>query len=289
MKLALGTVQFGLDYGIANKQGRVPLDEAKAILAYAQSNGIDTLDTAIAYGDSEQRLGEMEVQNWNAVSKLPPIPADCDDVAEWVMSAVRGSLTRLRTERLYGLLLHRPLELLAARGPELYDALDLLKHKGLVLKTGVSVYDPSELDELCASFHFDLVQAPFSVMDRRLVDTGWLQRLGELGTELHVRSIFLQGLLLMVPGDRPRSFDRWSDLWGRYEDWLAETGLTRLEACVRYALAFPEISKVVIGVDSVDQLGDIIRASDGPAPRVGDAFQTEEAELLNPARWATVS
>ncbi|MDP9202123.1 MAG: aldo/keto reductase [Gemmatimonadota bacterium] len=287
MKLALGTVQFGLDYGIANKHGRVPFDEAKAVLQYARSNGIDTLDTAIAYGDSEQRLGEIGVQNWNTVSKLPPIPTDCHNLAQWAMSAVSGSLTRLRIKGLYGLLLHRPLELLGPRGVELYEALDLLKSDGLVQKTGVSVYDPAELTDLCASYHFDLVQAPLSVMDRRMVDSGWLTRLGELGTELHVRSIFLQGLLLMGPGERPKSFDRWSALWERYENWLAGAGLTRLQACVRYALSFPEIGKVVIGVDSVDQLRDIVRASRGPAPQVGDAFQTDEAELLNPARWAT--
>lgn len=289
MKLALGTVQFGLDYGIANKQGRVPFDEARAMLEHASSNGIDTLDTAIAYGDSEKRLGEIGVQSWNVVSKLPPVPADCGDVAKWAVSAVKGSLGRLGIRKLYGLLLHRPVELLGPGGAKLYDALDSLKREGLVEKTGVSVYDPSELNALCLAFHFDLVQAPFSVLDRRLIETGWLPRLGEQGTELHVRSIFLQGLLLMPRADRPRSFDRWSDLWDRYEDWLAGTGLTRLQACVRYALAFPEISKVVIGVDSLEQLRDIIRAAEGPAPRVGDAFQTHEEDLLNPARWATVS
>lgn len=289
MKLALGTAQFGLDYGIANKQGRVPFDEAKAVLQYARSNGIDTLDTAIAYGDSEQRLGEIGVQSWSAVSKLPPIPANCEDLTTWVVSAVRGSLTRLGLERLYGLLLHRPVALLEDRGVELYAALDRLKQDGLVLKTGVSIYDPAELTALCASYQFDLVQAPFSVMDRRLIESGWLIRLCELGTELHVRSIFLQGLLLMGPGERPRSFDRWSALWDKYEDWLAETGLTRLQACVRYALSFPEISKVVIGVDNVDQLRDVVRASRGSAPQVGDAFRTDEAELLNPARWSAVS
>jgi aryl-alcohol dehydrogenase-like predicted oxidoreductase len=126
-------------------------------------------------------------------------------------------------------------------------------------------------------------------MDRRLIDTGWLARLRELGTEIHVRSIFLQGLLLMNPADRPRAFDRWSGLWDSYDNWLAEAGLTRLQACVRFALSFPEISKVVVGVDSLDQLKDIVVASRGPAPRVGDAFRTDEAELLNPARWAMVS
>jgi aryl-alcohol dehydrogenase-like predicted oxidoreductase len=193
---------------------------------------------------------------------------------------------RLRTNRLYGLLLHRPLELLGPNGAALHSALERLKNDGLVQKTGVSVYDPSELAELSESFRFDLVQAPLSLMDRRLVDSGWLQRLAELGTELHVRSIFLQGLLLMSPLERPKSFDRWPDLWGEYDDWLVTTGLTRLQACVRYPLSFPDISKVVIGVDNADQLHDIVSASRGPVPEIRNEFRTDEPELLNPARWA---
>jgi aryl-alcohol dehydrogenase-like predicted oxidoreductase len=181
------------------------------------------------------------------------------------------------------------MELVGERGKELYEALKAIKSKGLVSKIGVSIYDPSELAELSERFTFDLVQAPLSVMDRRLIDTGWLARLRELGIETHVRSIFLQGLLLMNPTERPRAFDRWSGLWDSYDNWLAEAGLTRLQACVRFALSFPEISRVVIGVDSVDQLKDIVVGSRGPAPRVGDAFRTDEAELLNPARWALVS
>src|SRR5581483_2256099 len=108
-------------------------------------------------------------------------------------------LLRLDVKTLYGLLLHRPQQLLGAEGPTLYQALQGLKKGGQVQKIGVSVYAPSELELLNLRYRFDLVQAPFNLVDRRLHTTGWLQRLKEDGVEIHTRSAFLQGLLLMSP------------------------------------------------------------------------------------------
>lgn len=284
-RLALGTVQFGLDYGIANQHGQVSRDEAKAILDLARASGMDTLDTAIAYGESEQRLGEIGVQDWQVVSKLPAIPEGCRDVSGWVVEALTESLSRLRVKTLYGLLLHRPQQLLEQDGDPLYRALQQLKHDGVVQKIGVSIYAPSELDALCSRFQLDLVQAPFNIMDRRMIDTGWLYRLSEQGTELHVRSAFLQGLLLMKTGERPGNFDRWGPLWAKYDDWLKQMGLTPLQACIRHALSFLEIDKVLVGVDSLVQLKDIFHASTGPPPPVPAELHTNDVDLLNPAHW----
>jgi len=285
VKLALGTAQFGLDYGIANQGGQVPSAEASAILRHAQSAGMDTLDTAIAYGDSEQRLGEIGIGGWRVVSKLPAIPGVCRDVSRWVESSVRESLERLRVTKLYGLLLHRPGQLLEREGERLYSALQQLKDTGVVEKIGVSIYAPSELDALCGPFRFDLVQAPFNLLDRRLLDTGWLSRLAAQQTEVHVRSVFLQGLLLMPEGRRPPAFDRWAPLWRTLDGWLDQVGMTPLEACLRDALSFPEVGRVVIGVDSLPHLQDILLAAAGPVPRIPDGVRSNDPDLLNPARW----
>ena len=288
MKLALGTVQFGLNYGIANQQGQISHDEAKSIMEHARASGMDTLDTAIAYGDSEMRLGEIGVTDWQVVSKLPAMPAECSDVSQWVVDSVKESMGRLKVEKLQGLLLHRPQQLLEKDGDQLYRALQQLKQDGLVQKIGISIYDPSELDGLCNRYQLDLVQAPFNILDHRLVDTGWLQRLTEQGTELHVRSVFLQGLLLMSPTVRPKKFARWESLWSKYDNWLMHTGLTPLQACLRYALSFSEINKVIIGVESPNQLKEILQATVGSMPQVPKELQTHDIDLLNPARWAAL-
>ena len=289
MKLALGTAQFGLKYGIANQQGQVSRDEAKATLDLARTSDMDTLDTAIAYGDSEQRLGEIGIQDWQVVSKLPAIPEDCDDIAKWMIAAVQDSLGRLRVEKLHGLLLHQPQQLLEKNGDKLYRALQQLKRDGLVQKIGISIYDPSELDILCNRYQLDLVQAPFNIMDQRLIATGWLSRLAGQGTELHVRSVFLQGLLLIKPNDRLRKFDRWGTLWSKWDEWLEYTGMTPLQACLRYVLSFSQISKVIVGVNNSLQLKEILMSAAGPSPQIPDELRTSDLELVNPANWTALT
>ena len=167
MRLALGTVQFGMPYGIANKSGQVPRCEVKAILQQAAVNGIDTLDTAIAYGESETCLGKVGVRDFKIVTKLPAVPEGFSDVAVWVKEQVNASLLRLGVNSVYGLLLHHPEQLLKSEGALIYQALQALKEDGLVQKVGVSIYAPSELEMLNTRYHFDLVQAPFNLIDRR--------------------------------------------------------------------------------------------------------------------------
>jgi aryl-alcohol dehydrogenase-like predicted oxidoreductase len=289
VKLALGTAQFGLNYGISNQTGQVTHEEVKAILRHAKAIGITTLDTATGYGESEQRLGEIGATDWKIVTKLPAIPENCTDIYQWVNNAVNGSLHRLKVNNLYGLLLHRPQQLLEKDGDQLYSALQRLKQENIVKKMGVSIYDPSELDALSDHYKFDLVQAPFNAFDRRLIESGWMRKLSEQGVELHVRSIFLQGLLLMSKTNRPAKFDRWINLWNDWEDWLRVSKLSATEACVRYALSFPEISEVVVGVDSGQQLSEIIMASNGSMPELPSHISSDVIDLLNPACWHNIA
>lgn len=285
MKLALGTVQFGIPYGVSNQTGQISSQEGKAILQLASDNDINTLDTAISYGESEQCLGEIGVKAWDIISKLSAVPEDCVDILHWISTEVNGSLKRLNVNNLHGLLLHRPQQLLDKNGEQIYQVMQQLKQQGLIKKIGISIYDPSELDALCGRFQFDIVQAPFNVIDHRLIETGWMTRLSEQGTELHIRSIFLQGLLMMSERDRPSKFNRWSSLWVKWHDWLKDMNLTPLQACVRYTLSFSEISEVIVGVDNHIQLKEIIDAADGSVLKGAEIFNTDEPDLINPSRW----
>ena len=288
MKLALGTVQFGQSYGVANKAGQIPAAEATAILEYAASIGINMLDTAVGYGNSEQRLGEIGILDWQVVSKIPAVPDGCGDISGWVTECVQSSLQRLGLPRLYALLLHKPQQLLGADGGQIYGALQQLRETGLVQKIGASIYAPAELDDLCRRYEFDVVQAPFNLLDRRLIESGWMSRLANSGVELHVRSIFLQGLLLMPSSDRPAKFNRWQAHWSAYSDWLRSAELTPLQACVRHSLSFPEVTRVIVGVDNSDQLRSIFEAASGPVPSPPSALRVHDFDLLNPSVWATL-
>ena len=113
-KLALGTVQFGLEYGVANESGQINFSEAKNILKLAKEKNIDLIDTAIAYGNSEKVIGKIGIEGFKYISKLPALPENCKDIDYWIKDMVEASLNRLRIENLYGLLLHQPKDLLGA-------------------------------------------------------------------------------------------------------------------------------------------------------------------------------
>lgn len=285
MKLALGTAQFGMQYGVANRVGQPSEVEVKEILQIASSHGINTLDTAIAYGDCEERFGRIGVPNWQIISKLPAFASDTSNVYEEVRAAVQGSLQRLGVEQIYGLLLHRPEQLLEKNGEDLYLALEQVKQDGLVHKTGISIYDPAVLEMILPSFNFDLVQTPFSPFDQRVVLSGWASRLKSLGIELHVRSIFLQGLLLMQQGQRASQFDRWSPLWRRWHEWLQDINITALQACLSFAASIPQVDLIVVGVENTNQLLEIVEAIQRPALAMPDEFCSTDLDLINPSNW----
>lgn len=286
-RLALGTVQFGLAYGVANKDGAVSPNEACSILDEAVAIGIDTLDTAVGYGESEAVLGRLDAGRFRVVSKLPGLPADVVNVEQWVRSQLAGSRQRLRMARLDGMLLHRPSDLLGPQGQTLYTSLLRLREDGLVGKIGVSVYGPAELEALFADYDFDLVQAPLNIIDTRLVDSGWSDRLATRGIELHTRSVFLQGLLLMSPSERPKRFARFSHIWKCWDGWLQENELSPLQACLRYANSQQGVSKIVIGVDSCLQLQDIAIATTGVLATL-PAWPDIDPILINPSTWSSL-
>jgi aryl-alcohol dehydrogenase-like predicted oxidoreductase len=285
MKIALGTVQFGLEYGVANTKGRVPEETAQDILGLARELGVDTLDTAAAYGTSEEVLGRTGVDAFKVISKVPPGTEHLEKPANWVKRCIDQSLSNLRCDSLYGLLLHRPLDLLQSNGRELYDALVDIKRQGLAEKIGISVYGPDDLEKL-AAFDFDLVQAPMNILDRRLKNSRWLEKLSKQGTEVHIRSAFLQGLLLMPAAQRPEYFKPWRSLFTEYDAWVAGHQLTPLQACLGYLNGHPEINKIVVGVDTPEQLREIVSAAKTQTPTVPDNIQTSDLNLINPGLWA---
>lgn len=262
----------------------MPLVEAKAILDLAFDEGIRTLDTAIGYGTSEANLGVLGVESAQIITKLPPLPENLSiKISCWCSSQINESLNRLKLQKVYGLLLHQPTQLLEKGGLELYAGLKRAKEAGLVKKIGVSIYQPRDLERLCDKFEFDLIQLPFNILDNRWAL--WLKELHRRGIEVHVRSIFLQGLLLMSKENRPTKFQEWSFLWKEWENWLGRENLTPLEACLNHALSKTEIDKVVIGVDSEKQLRQILAAKKNKLIRAPSSIQTNDPDLLNPVNW----
>jgi hypothetical protein len=288
-KLALGTAQFGLNYGIANQVGVVCSGEVSSILALAKNANIDTLDTAIAYGDSEQSLGRAGINGFKVISKLPEMPKNISSIEKWVFEQTESSLIKLCTNKLHGLLLHKPSQLISSnQGPPLYQALQKLKRENLVEKIGISVYSPSELDLIIPQHQFDIVQAPLNLIDRRLVSSGWSKKLWSLGTEIHSRSSFLQGLLLMRSFEIPHKFFRWKTLFQNWHKYLIEKNLSAIEACLAYQFSIPEIHRVILGVDSSEQLKQIIKLDNRNLLSSLPDITSNDELLINPVNWSSL-
>jgi aryl-alcohol dehydrogenase-like predicted oxidoreductase len=284
-KISIGTAQFGLNYGISNSNGQIQFDEAQEIIKYAKANGVRSIDTAIAYGNSEEVLGRIGVDGLEVFSKLPSIPNDCSNLTNWLISQVSESLLRLRVSKLDGLLLHKPSDLFGPYGPLLIDCLESLKKSKLVDKIGVSIYKPSELDALSSLTDLDVVQCPFNVLDNRLNRTGWMNRLYSMDIELQVRSIFLQGLLLMSPYSRPPYFKRWGVELDCWDHFVEQSGVSALNVCLGYALKKEKIKKIVVGVDSLQQFTQIITAGNSYIDCPSINIDIDDEDLLNPSLW----
>lgn len=278
MRLALGTVQFGLDYGISNHGGKVCDSELEAILALARQLGIDTLDTAQAYGDAELRLGTRQTADFTLVSKLAP-----GIQATHVAAQVERNLQQLRRSKLDGLLLHRSQD----ATPAIFEQLSALQQQDKVGKVGASVYSPEELEQLLAQdFPLQLVQLPANLIDQRFLRSGWLDRLQALGCEIHVRSLFLQGLLLMQPAQRPSYFHAFNPQLTRLDSWRPH--LSPLSKALSLITALPQVSRFVVGVCHAHELAAIVATYRELEPC--DEYElanlaSNELPLINPSLW----
>ncbi|MCH7372397.1 MULTISPECIES: aldo/keto reductase [Aeromonas] len=280
MRLALGTVQFGLDYGISNRAGQVGDDALDDILTLARQLGIDTLDTAQAYGNAESRLGSRHSADFLLVDKLAP-----GILASEVAASVDNSLRQLARPRLDGLLLHRGQD----TSPALFERLMDLQRQGKVGKLGVSVYSPDELDLwLSQGNPLQLVQLPANLLDQRFLRSGWLNRLQDMGCEIHVRSLFLQGLLLMQPAMRPAYFQSFAEPLARLDNWHPH--LSPLVKALSLTAALPQVSRFVVGVCHAYELA-AIGAAHGHLPQWPDTelagLACDDPFLINPAMWTS--
>jgi aryl-alcohol dehydrogenase-like predicted oxidoreductase len=286
-KIALGTAQFGLDYGIANKLGQIKEQEVSKMLELARAAKIDTLDTAIAYGNAERLLGELGVSDFRVVTKVPSMSDPVGSVLPWMLAEVEASLKRLKLDRLYGLILHNVDDLTGTRGEEFARALLVLRERGHVAKIGVSIYRSDQLPLVMQRLSPDLIQAPLNVFDRRLAKSGWLDRLSTSGTEVHIRSVFLQGLLLMPLEEISQRFESWRPRLVDWEAWVNGIGLSKTNACLSHVQSYSGVSRIVLGFDSSEQLLETINYPSLLPQMAPDFLATSDELLINPATWSS--
>ena len=292
MLLGLGTAQFGMSYGVVNKAGQVQESEVARILEHARASGrIQVLDTAPAYGSSETTLGKLLRPDdaFLLITKIPRIgtPSISSEDIDRSMSAFHDSLATLGRKRVYGVLVHESRDLLAPHGERLWQHLESLRTEGYCEKLGVSVYTPEQASALVERHRIDLIQLPLNVLNQRFIASGQLRALKHSGVEIHVRSIFLQGILLCEPDEIPPSLAALRPDVQAFRRRASELGLTPAEAALAFLKQFSEIDHVIAGVCDLAQLTDLEQAFEAELP-VGHELHLlahSDPSLTDPSQW----
>ena len=253
-RLALGTAQFGLDYGVNNKRGRIPPAEVTTILRYAWQSGIRVLDSAWAYQDSERLIGafiQKEGTLFKIVSKVP------DEYGKNIVKGFEASLASLRLPKIYAYLIHHFQTFIEDKN--VLEDLKQLKQQGKIEKFGFSLYRTQDLEYLLANnIPFDIAQLPFSILDQRFLS--FLPKLRERNIEVHARSIFLKGLMFKNPQELTDRFEKVKRKVLTLRSLAAEHRIPLLALCLNFVLNQPGIDEVIIGVDSLEHLKENVDA-----------------------------
>jgi aryl-alcohol dehydrogenase-like predicted oxidoreductase len=271
-KIGLGTVQFGIPYGISNKSGQTSVAEVTSILNYAKEKGIDVLDTASAYGTSEEVLGQNNLEYFNIVSKFL-----IQNNEQNISTQLHASLKLLNINSLYGYLAHRALDVV--NNPELWDELNKFKEKGFIKKIGFSFNEINEMEAvLAAGFTPDIIQIPFNYLDNRFQT--YMIDLKSKGCEIHTRSPFLQGLFFSDTSDLNPFFDEIKPILTQLQEYGNELPGMLLKHCIEK----PFVDKVIFGVNTLAQLQENIKSMMNAKNLPLNERKVNESILI-PSKW----
>ncbi len=295
MRLCIGTVQFGMDYGVQGGR-KPPVEDAVAMLDFATQNGVDAIDTAAAYGTAEEVVGEFLKRRTIPRGTVEIISkfgmgifdgAAAEEYSDRLRSAAEASLARLKTDYLDAFICHAPT---AAGDVSVALALAALKKSGLARHVGFSIYETSEAFAALASDCTDFLQAPMSVLDQRMAQEGVLARAAASSVDVHTRSAFVQGLMLMPVEAIPPHLAATRPYVRELDELCRARGLTRRELAIAYVKARPEVSHLVFGVDGIGQLKEIVTdfGRDVPADAVEEIaarFASVPPDIFIPSKW----
>ena len=268
--LGLGTAQFGGPYGVSNVRGKPTEAEVRHILAVAGQRGVQVLDTAPAYGDSEEVLGRALApgHSFRIVTKTPTAAdsAGAGGVAQAVSDSLQRTLRHLRQPAVDGLIVHNARQVLEESGGSLIEAMLEQKARGRVRAIGVSVYEAEQVDRVLDVFTPDLVQLPLNALDQRLLRSGHIRALAAAGIEIHVRSVFLQGLLLMAPEQMPPHLATAAPFVSAFRHAAAQQGVSLVAAALGFVRGVPGVGTILAGVTALAELEQVLGAwNDSPA------------------------
>jgi aryl-alcohol dehydrogenase-like predicted oxidoreductase len=286
-KLILGTVQFGLDYGINNNTGKVDSAEVKSILDIAFQSNIMLLDTAEAYGNAQEVIGQYHTGSKHKFNIITKFSSSRKDLPFELNKRIDYDLKALNVEKLYCYMFHSYQDF-KAYYPQYEKEIGRLKAKSVIARIGVSLYSNEELEDLL-NYDIDLIQLPFNLLDNKQHRFSAINKAKQKGIEVHTRSAFLQGLFFKdIKSLPPRLKDLESHLL-QINRIASSHNLDMNDLALGYTIQQDYIDRVLIGVDSAAQLQQNMqstqkRITDDVVEEI-DQIKVEHIHLLNPSNW----
>tara|TARA_A100001011_G_C14118099_1_gene759992 strand:- start:145 stop:1008 length:864 start_codon:yes stop_codon:yes gene_type:complete len=256
-KIIIGSANVNKRYGLINN--KININEFKKLLNFAVIKGIKTVDTSPQYSNSEKVIGSVK-KNFKIITKITGIPSKIKniEIEKWITNQFLQSSKNLRLNKVYGLLLQNAEILLSKNSKFVFRALLNLKKKNKLQKIGISVYNFKTLEKIINKYHIDFVQVPYNIFDRRIENVRLIKKIKKKGIEIHVRSIFLQGLLtkrnIRIP-KKLLSLKKGLESWKK---WLELNKLTTINACLNFVLRNKNIDKIVIGFNDLESFKQVI-------------------------------
>ena len=282
-KLILGTVQFGQNYGINNSIGKLPQSDVFQILDEAALQGINLLDTADAYGNAVEIIGKFHQTHnhkFDVLSKFKNVdPKDLKETAE-------KSLEKLNISSFKVYSYHSSLDYF--KQPNLQDELHKLKQDGLTEKVGISIYTNDDFEKIITSDLIDVIQLPYNLLDNTYQKGNLIHKAKQFNKTIHVRSVFLQGLIFKDLNTLPEKLQPLSPYLQTIRDISVDNNITIESLALSYAIFNNEIDNVLIGVDTKQQLLDNIKAihkRQNIFNLINNSIKVNETKLLNPVNW----
>jgi len=284
-KIILGTAQIGSNYGLSNET-IFNFSEKEKIIHQAYKIGVRTIDTAIAYEKSEEVLGEIGIKDWNIITKIPTFQSHEFEMKTWIRKEVDNSMNRLRISKLEAVLFHNSNQFRSHDKKDLYLGLKNIQEEGLINKIGFSIYEIEQAEFLIDNFDFQILQVPYNIFDRRFEDKEIIKKCKKSGIEIHVRSIFLQGLLLMNENRIPLKFKKWNHLFEKWHSFLDDNKINALDACLALVLNNDNFNKIIVGIDNIHQLEEIsLSFHNIKNIQIPEYLSCTDLNLINPQNW----
>jgi len=291
-KIVLGTAQFSGDYGITGKKNKISKKEIHKILRTLLSKKLNHLDTSLEYKNSFDKINSFNFKNWQITTKLSPRKLNFSSEENLYLSVeneINNIKEKLSVKNIKNLLIRNSDIFLTQKGKILFKVLKKIKKKKLIKNFGYSIYNFQSLEEIIVSCKPDLIQCPYSILDRRIENVQIINLLKKRRIKIQARSIFLQGILLRKVGQLPIFFHKWKKIFLNFEKILEINKLSALSVCLNYVINNKNIDEILVGVQSENELKQLLNLRKKKKIFINKKYLiVKSLTLLDPRKWKNV-